>query len=214
MADVSSEAKYRTRPRRSPPLASTLGETPQRVPRNASFLLTARRPPLPAPPAARCCRGPGTAQLQRGPMATQPRHRLASPGQWWRGMGTALILRRPIAARAGIGPPTAPGRVAGRGSRGRRSPAPPRSPLTRCLVSPSSCSKPRGRAGTAKLREGTRVATATVAAAAWVATPARVRSSFTPAAGALRRARTWRLRRTRSATRAATSCASVWSCRL
>lgn len=35
----------------------------------------------------------------------------------------------------------------GRPSRaGRRPLTPPRSPLTRCLVSPSSCSKPRGRA--------------------------------------------------------------------
>uniref|UniRef100_A0A667H3Q0 RNA terminal phosphate cyclase like 1 n=1 Tax=Lynx canadensis TaxID=61383 RepID=A0A667H3Q0_LYNCA len=33
------------------------------------------------------------------------------------------------------------------GEAGCRSPTPPLSPLTRCLVSPSSCSKPRGRAG-------------------------------------------------------------------
>lgn len=117
MADVSSEAKYEARPCRSPPLASTLGETPQSLPGNASSRLTSRRPPLPAPPAALCCRGPGTAQLQHGPMATQPRHRPASAGQWWHGMGTALILRRPIAACAGTRPPSA-GRSGRKGERG------------------------------------------------------------------------------------------------
>lgn len=142
------------------------GRDPAGTPGSASSQPSARRPPLPAPPAARCCRGPGTAQLHRGPMATRLRHRPSSSGQWGRGMGSAPTPRRPIAAWAGSRPPP-PGGVAGRGRGGGRPPAPPRSPLTRCLVSPSSCSKPRGRAGAAKLREGARVASAAAAAAAW-----------------------------------------------
>lgn len=58
-----------------------------------------------------------------------------SANQWRRRKGNALLPRGPMAACPGS----------------RAAPAwplaPPRSPLTRCLVALSSCSKPRGRVG-------------------------------------------------------------------
>lgn len=138
------------------------------------------RTSLPTPPCSSrraLLPGPGnrpTLAWANGSAAQAPPSPMTD--QWRRDAGNSLIQRGPITAWLCIGPPRA-GRVAG-----RWPPAPPRSPLTRCLVSPSSCSKPRGRAGgygAAGLREGTLVDTASVAAVSQVLTLAPVKSRRT-----------------------------------
>lgn len=119
-------------------------------------------------------------------------------GQWRRERSTAQLQRRPMATQEGQRPaprwanssvPRRPGRPSQGKEAGGRPLAPPRSPLTRCLVSLSSCSKPRARAG------------------GCCASGPAPRSPL-PAPWPLRTARTWRPRRTPSATRGVTSCAS------
>lgn len=169
----------------------------------------ARRVPHKAlPPVARCCRGPRTTQLKSGPMAAWPRHRPAPT----RPNGSAAG-HRPVPVRANSGVATRGGRPKLGAEAGRWPPAPPRSPLTRCLVSPSSCSKPRGRAGGCGAEGGNLGGPPPLSPPLLGSRPLRpfeVAVSRCPAP--LRSARTWRPRRTPSATRAATSCANVSSC--
>lgn len=132
----------------------------------------------------------------------------SSASQWWGGMGTALIPSGPIVTWPGARAAPQPG-----GEAGGRPLAPPHSPLTRCLVSPSSCSKPRGRAGGRRgcaSKGGSRGHYRRLQPGSRSPYPSEVAAPRLSVL--LPRARTWRPRRTPSATRDATSCASVWSC--
>lgn len=94
------------------------------------------------PTAARCCWGHGTALLHYRPMAARPEHRPATErtnGGVERATPCSPMGQLQCAPAPG---PPQPGEEAG-----RRPLAPPPSPLTRCLVALSSCSKPRGRVG-------------------------------------------------------------------
>lgn len=96
-----------TQPQPMPSLRSYSVRNPAQT-AGASTLPRLRSQVTPPPTllAARCCRGPGTAQLQGGPMANRPGLRPAPADQWRHDAGTAQIKKGPIAAWPGTGPPS------------------------------------------------------------------------------------------------------------